>query len=120
MVISGAVDTSTLPVVIGAGWVDPLPSRAGCAPRYRLAFWQRITLTTTGTVTYRWTREDGTHAPVQYLTFAEPGSQFVVDGWDRSGSPGATFDGWEQIQILTPVTAVGEKVAYRYVCPDRR
>jgi hypothetical protein len=106
------------PVLLGVGRVDPSPLYQDCETGYQFDFTQQISMTRPGRVTYRWLRSDGAGAPVEYIDFAARGTKIATAGWMRGGNPGDTLDGWEQIEILTPVRLRGERIAFSYTCPS--
>ena len=69
-----------------------------------------------GTVTYRWIRDDNASAPVQTLSFDGPGSMDVQTTWTRSGEPGATIEGWQAIEIIDPAPAESERATFALQC----
>jgi hypothetical protein len=106
-------------VILGVGRVNhPDPKYHDCATGYRFNFSQQVSMTQPGRVTYRWLRSDGAGAPIGYIDFANPGTQVVTDWWQRSGAPGDQLTGWEQIEILTPVSLKGERLSFSYTCPS--
>jgi hypothetical protein len=109
------------PVILGAGRVDhPDSAYHDCATGYRFNFSQQVSMTQPGRVTYRWLRSDGASAPVQYIDFANPGTQTVTTWWQRSGRPGDKLTGWQQIEILTPTSLKGSVLASRVPVPPCR
>jgi PASTA domain len=105
-------------ILLGVGRSDPNPEYDSCDTGYRVDFSQQVSMTEPGRVTYRWLRSDGAGAPVSYLDFTEPGTQIATTWWQRWGAPGETIVGWQQIEILTPVSLRGQRIQMSYVCPD--
>jgi hypothetical protein len=60
-------------------------------------------------------RSDGASAPVETVTFERPGSQDIETTWTRGG-PGDRVDGWQQLEITSPVQARSERAAFDVTC----
>ncbi len=76
-----------------------------------------ITVDKAGRYQYKFIRSDNASAPVQTLTFAAPGSKPVSTTWML----GKSYDGWEAIQIISPVNVQSNKAEFRLVCiPDEK
>lgn len=83
--------------ILGA---DP-SNYAGACP-IQITFSGRISVAGgSGTVSYRFIRNDGASGPVNTLTFTSPGSQDVNTTWYMGGT-GTDYSGWEAIKILDP------------------
>jgi hypothetical protein len=65
-----------------------------------------------GTVAYKILRSDGASAPVKSITFSGPGGQDLESTWQL----GASYSGWQQIQILDPAEEVSEKAEFTIQC----
>ena len=82
-----------------------------------ITFNGKIKSTTQGVVTYKFTRSDGAIAPVQTLTFREPGVQSVSDTWTLGGFPSLpAYAGWEAIQILSPMAVTSNHANFKIRC----
>jgi hypothetical protein len=107
-------------VQLGAGWVEQDPSRQDCAADCQFDFFQDITMTKPGTLTYRWEFSDNATTKPAPLTFDTPGTRTVTTSWQRWGNPGDKLDGGAWIHILTPVdlnTREDRQLHYEYVYP---
>lgn len=90
---------------------DPATYNGACPAMIR--FSGRISVTGgSGTVTYKFLRSDGAIAPIQTLRFTGPGSQSVTTSWQL----GISYDGWEQIQILTPSDIQSNQATFSLRC----
>ncbi len=67
-----------------------------------------------GTVSYRFLRSDGASAPVQSITFSQPGSKTVTTTWQL----GKSFQGWQAIQIYDPKELQSPRARFRIVCTN--
>ena len=82
-----------------------------------ITFNGKIKSTTKGVVTYKFTRSDGAIAPVQTLTFREPGVQGVSDTWTLGGIPALpAYAGWEAIEILSPMAVTSNHANFKIRC----
>lgn len=68
------------------------------------------------TVTYRWLRDDHASAPVQTLTFDQPGSQDVTTQWMGRGTAGEHLTGWEKLEVLSPIHLVSDAASFDLQC----
>lgn len=76
-----------------------------------------ITTNGAGNVTYQWVRSDGGLSPVQVLTFLGAGTQNVApDSWTL-GAPAFVYNGWEQIQVLSPNSFTSAQATFSINCP---
>jgi hypothetical protein len=70
-----------------------------------------------GTVTYTFARSDGARGPVYRLIFEQAGIKEVSTTWrlgDRSALP--SFEGFEEIRILSPNPMGSNKAKFRIKC----
>jgi hypothetical protein len=65
-----------------------------------------------GVVSYKFLRNDGASAPVETITFDGPGTKYIQTTWQL----GATYSGWQQIQILDPVEQTSNKAEFNLTC----
>lgn len=70
---------------------------------------------TSGTVTYRFIRNDGASAPIRTLSFQDPGSQDVETTW-RLGGEGFSYEGWQAIRILEPTEMESDRAEFTVEC----
>jgi len=111
-----STEPSPLPIfqVTGASLqADPI-NYVGVCP-VRITFSGRISVNGSGTVSYKFLRNDGASAPIQTLTFDGPGSQDISTTWDIGGA-GFNYSGWEQIQILDPQTMTSNQATFNIQC----
>jgi hypothetical protein len=115
--------TSTAPSPIPALQVtgaalqaDPINYVGPCP--VRITFSGRISVNSSGSVSYKFLRNDGASAPIQTLTFDGPGSQDISTTWDL-GASGMTYSGWEQIQILEPQALTSNQATFSIQCQDQ-
>lgn len=108
-------------VRFGSGHYEPDPGRNDCATGYQFNFFQDVTVTRPGTLTYRWERDDGAiQTEPSTLTFDAPGTATVTTYWQRWGQPGEVLAGAEWVHILTPVDIAADenhRIRFEYPCP---
>ncbi|MEO8035557.1 MAG: hypothetical protein ABI837_14065 [Acidobacteriota bacterium] len=78
-----------------------------------------ITVDSPGVVTYKWIRSDGAQAPGQKVEFRQAGRQTVKSTWtlgDATKLP--RFNGWQEVQVLSPETLVSNKAEFNLTCPQ--
>ena len=86
-----------------------------------------VTFTFTGTITYtrsaaiqvqyQWLRSDGAIQTTQtFVSFGGPGSQQVQVTWTLFPSPPATFNGWEQVEVMTSPAALSNQANFTLTC----
>jgi len=93
---------------------DPYTGTVTCP--VTVTFTARISVTQGGgLVSYRWMRSDGASAPVQTLTFGQPGSQDITETWSL-GAPGETLSQWEAVQLLSPASVASQQAAFNLTC----
>lgn len=90
--------------------VNPV-SHTGACP-FTFKFEGVISSPTPGVVKYQWKRSDGAIAPVQSLTFREPGRQIVTTTWEL----GRTYTGWEALRLFTPTPGASNLAHFKLVC----
>jgi hypothetical protein len=114
-----STEPSPLPIfqVTGASLqADPINYVGPCP--VRITFSGRISVNGSGTVSYKFLRNDGASASIQTLTFDGPGSQDISTTWDL-GASGTTYSGWEQIQILDPQSLTSNQATFNIQCQDQ-
>ena len=84
-------------VVTGVTFSVDTASYTGTCP-HTFHFTAAITASAAGTVTYYWTRDDGSSAAEQSLVFGTAGTQSVTYDWNL-GAPGAS---WVKLYINNP------------------
>jgi hypothetical protein len=94
--------------------VFPAKHTGKCPHLFQFSGW--IQSSVPGPVTYRWIRSDGAMGPVQNLMFAKPGKLPVAVSTWTLGGPGMVYNGWERVQILTPVAAHSNAADFKLVC----
>ena len=106
-------DQPTLAVVIRA---DPYDYRGPCP--VLIAFSGAISLSTKGggIVTYRLLRSDGASRPIHTLSFTHPGTKDISDYWQVGGPGLDSYDGWESVQIVEPLTVESTRASFRVKC----
>lgn len=93
---------------------DPFEHRGPCP--VTIEFSGRISaIGGSGTVTYRFLRNDGASAPVRTLEFQEPGSKDVETTW-RLGGEGFSYEGWQAIRILEPEEMESDRAGFTVEC----
>jgi hypothetical protein len=68
-----------------------------------------------GTVSYKWIRNDGASAPIETLTFSEPGSQDINTTW-YIGDAGMNYSGWQALEILDPQALTSDRAEFKIQC----
>jgi len=86
-------------------------SYIGICPK-KFTFTASITVTAPGTVTYYWTRSDGSHSPLTSLVFTVPGTKNVTITWTL-GAPGTH---WEKIYIDNPNHQLFGPATFHLIC----
>ncbi len=81
-------------------------------PPYTFKWTAKITANKAGTVTYHWTRSDGSTSSTKTLKFTEAGTHSVSDSLDVT----APDSGWERIYIEEPNHQSFPKVNYKMTC----
>lgn len=94
----------------------PKSHRGACPATFSFA--GGIKANKSGTVVYRFVRSDGSKSNPSTLSFFEPGTQAVTDTWQLGGSDFRTYEGWEAIEIVSPVTAESSKASFRLECKE--
>jgi len=79
------------------------------------------TITYTGSspvqVQYQWLRSDGAIQTNQtFVSFGGPGSQQVQDTWTLFPSPPSTFNGWEQVEVMTSPAVLSNQANFTLTC----
>lgn len=69
-----------------------------------------------GTVEYRFMRSDGSRSGSSTLSFFEPGAQTVTDTWQLGDASLPSYEGWEAIEITSPIKAESGKASFRMTC----
>ena len=90
--------------------VNPVSHVGGCP--FMFKFEGVISSPTPGVVKYQWKRSDGAIAPVETLTFREPGRQIVTTTW----TIGRSYAGWEALRLYTPVPGASNLAHFKLVC----
>ncbi len=68
-------------------------------------------------ITFKWLRSDGAGAPTEALTFTEAGVKTVTRSWTLGQASGNHYNGWERVEILTPLSALSNKAEFTLSCP---
>jgi hypothetical protein len=68
-----------------------------------------------GTISYKFLRNDGASAPIQTLNFVGPGSQDISETW-QIGASGMNYSGWEAIQIFDPQEMTSDRANFKIQC----
>ncbi|HEB58440.1 MAG TPA: hypothetical protein ENJ01_04395 [Gammaproteobacteria bacterium] len=67
-----------------------------------------------GLVSYKFQRSDGASAPVQSITFNQPGSKTVTTTWQL----GKSFQGWQAIETFDPQAKVSPRAQFKIICTN--
>jgi len=94
--------------------VSPTTS-SSCTQKF--TFTAKIYTNAAATVKYKWLRSDNASSAEQTLTYTEAGMQTVTTEWTLGQASGATYNGWERIEITSPGSALGNKAEYTLSCP---
>lgn len=90
---------------------DPFDFSGACP--HQIVFSGRVSVAGgNGVVSYKFLRNDGASAPVETITFDGPGTRDIKTNWYL----GATYTGWQQIQILDPVEMKSNKADFKLTC----
>jgi tetratricopeptide (TPR) repeat protein len=92
-------------------WKEPCPAR--------LRFVATVTSTTetAAPISYRTRRSDGARSKPLSFTPSGPGNFTLPPVMWSMGSPGKHYDGWMQVEILSPFSAVSNQVPFSFTCP---
>jgi hypothetical protein len=83
----------------------------------RIEFTGTITVASgSGTVRYRFLRNDGASAPIETLQFDGPGSQKVTTTWTLGGSQLPPYAGWQAIEIVEPNPMKSNQASFQVRC----
>lgn len=85
---------------------DPF-NYAGPCPKEIVFSARMATLGGSGTISYRWLRNDGASAPIETIRFDGPGTKDFKSTWYLGGAGSNFRDFWKQVQIVQ-VTPDGE------------
>jgi hypothetical protein len=67
-------------------------------------------------IQYKFIRSDGAHTSVQTLNFEKVGPKAVSTAWTLGGAGLPTYEGWEGIEVIAPVSAASNKAAFKMQC----
>jgi len=94
--------------------VSPASYKGNCPAL--ISFRGRIAVNQPMTVQYKFIRSDNAQAPVQTLNFPKAGTQEVTTTWQLGGAALPTYNGWEAIQVISPVSVESNKAHFRVRC----
>ena len=109
------VATTGVPLGIAAKLSVSPKSYKGTCPA-ELVFKGEIRSSGSGTVQYRFVRSDGSRTNVSTLSFFRPGVQTVEDTWQTGDSSSSSHEGWEVLEVVSPVTIRSNKATFRVTC----
>ena len=78
-----------------------------------------ITAPSAGDVRYRFVRSDGATGPIVTLSFRTPGVHDVSTTWQLGGAGLTSYEGWERIEIVAPVSAHSNRARFTMLCFDK-
>ncbi|MDR7274055.1 PASTA domain-containing protein [Catenuloplanes atrovinosus] len=104
-------------VTMLAGEAVPDPDADNCTTGYRTIFRQTVAMSGPGRVTLRWLRSDGALGPVETVDFTAAGTRTFETTWLRTGAPGDTLGGWQQLDVSAPNAARGAQLTFTHTCP---
>jgi hypothetical protein len=89
---------------------DPSTFTGVCPKTF--TFYATITANGSGTVSYRWERNDGRYSDPQSVTFYGAGTKTTTIQWDLSGSS----SGWYRVHVLAPNDVASDPANYILNC----
>jgi len=111
------VGAPATPIVFSVISVNTSISKSSVAvfcpyPPYTFKWTAQITTNKAGTVTYHWSRSDGSTSSSKTLKFTGADTHSVSDSWDIT----APSSGWERIFIEDPNNQSFSKVTFKMTC----
>jgi hypothetical protein len=94
--------------------VKPKSYKKACPATF--VFTGEIKANRSGTVEYRFMRSDGSRSGSSTLSFFEPGGQTVTDTWRLGDASLPSYEGWEAIEVVSPVRVESNKAIFRMDC----
>ncbi len=116
------VPPTPIPTTVPAGFrviemfvrADPFDYSGACP--VMITFTGRISVAGgSGTVSYKWIRNDGASAPVETLIFDGPGSKDISTTW-YIGASGMSYSGWQALEIFDPEAKTSEHADFKIQC----
>lgn len=94
--------------------VKPKSHRGPCPAVF--VFSGEIKSNRSGTLVYRFVRSDGSRSNSSTLSFFEPGAQRVGDTWKLDDSSNPSCEGWESLEVVSPIRVESNKASFRMEC----
>ncbi len=119
VLIGGAASLSSgsaggAPITVSAIVVVVPPPADGSCPKTVL-FKGRIKASAPCTVQYRFLRSDGGVKPIKSIVLTAAGEGIVDDTWTL----GATYSGWEALEIVSPAAYTSPRASFTVTCPPK-